>query len=142
MAEIRDQSPPVKSRAVIEPLRENGSTLREHYRRKLQGHDRSETHRYDRRLQRIFPPRRAHPGKMPAATFIREVRPQLHRLLVRRSKLHPYLVHHVMRMVIQRARELDLVVAGPLRVTERGLFGLLERILFDFVRRGRERYAL
>jgi hypothetical protein len=29
-----------------------------------------------------------------------------------------------------------------LRVTERALFGLLERILFDFVRRGRERYTL
>jgi len=70
------------------------------------------------------------------------VRPQLHRLLVRRSHLHPYLVHHVMRLLIRRARDLDLVVAGPLRVTERELFALLERVLFDFVRRGRERYAL
>ena len=70
------------------------------------------------------------------------MRPQLHRLLVRRSRLHPYLVHHVMRMVIRRARELDLCVDQPLRVTKRELFGLLERILFDFVRRGRERYAL
>jgi hypothetical protein len=141
MAEIRAEPPLVRTRAVIEPLRENRSTLREHYARKLQDHDRSETSRYDRRLRRIFG-RREHPGQLPAATFIRQVRPQLHRLLVRRSQLHPYLVHHVMRMIIQRTRELDLVVAGPLRVTERALFGLLERILFDFVRRGRERYTL
>lgn len=142
MEEIRGLAPPVKSRAVIEPLRENRSTLREHYRRKLEGHDRKEASRYDARLRRIFRTRLEHPGALPAATFIRQVRPQLHRLLVRRSQLHPYLVHHVMRMVIRRARELDLVVAGPLRVAERAVFGLIERIVFDFVRRGRERYAL
>ena len=142
MQELRDQVPPVRKREVIEPLRENRSTLREHYKRKLQGYDRSEASRYDHRLRRIFGLRYEHPGQIPAATFVRHVRPQLHRLLVRRSHLHPYLVHHVMRMVIRRARELDLCVAGSLRVTERELFGLLERILFDYVRRGRERYAL
>ena len=63
-------------------------------------------------------------------------------LLVRRSRLHPYLVHHVMRLVIRRSRELELCVNLPLRVTKREVFALLERILFDFVRRGRERYAL
>ena len=59
-----------------------------------------------------------------------------------RSQLHPYLVHHVMRLVIRRAHELELWVVKPLRVTEREVFSLMERILFDFIRRGRERYAL
>jgi hypothetical protein len=142
MHEICEQPPAVRTRKVIEPLRENRRTLREHYRAKLAGYDRGEARRYDRRLRAAFGLRYEHPGQIPAATFIRQVRPQLTRLLVRRSHLHPYLVHHVMRMVIRRARELDLCVAGPLRVTERALFALLERILFDFVRRGRERYAL
>ncbi len=142
MEEIRGEPPPVKTRAVIEPLSANRSTLREHYRRKLSDYDRTEASRYDHRLRRVFGLRYENPGQIPAATFVRQVRPQLHRLLVRRSQLHPYLVHHVMRMVIRRAGHLDLVVAGPLRVTERALFSLLERIVFDFVRRGRERYAL
>jgi hypothetical protein len=142
MHEIRDAEPAVKSRAVIEPLRENRRTLREHYRDKLHGYDRSEAHIYDSRLRRVFGLHYENPGHVPAATFIRHVRPQLHRLLVRRSQLHPYLVHHVMRMVIRRARQLDLCVVGSLRVTERELFGLLERILFDLVRRGRERFTL
>jgi hypothetical protein len=142
MEEIRGEKPAVRNRRIIEPLTTNRTTLREHYRRKLAAHDRAEASRYDRRLASVFGLRYENPGQLPAATFIRQVRPQLHRLLVRRSQLHPYLVHHVMRMVIRRARELDLVVAGPLRVTERALFGLLERILFDFVRRGRERYTL
>ncbi len=142
MEEIRQARPPVRSQALIEPLGENRRTLREHYAAKLRDVDRSDARRYDSRLQRVFGLRYENPGQMPAATFIRQVRPQLHRLLLRRSQLHPYLVHHVMRMVIRRATELDLVVAGSLRVTERALFGLLERILFDFIRRGRERYAL
>jgi hypothetical protein len=142
MEEIRGETPPVRSKDVVEPLHANRRTLREHYRAKLRADDRSEAVRYDRYLRRVFGLRYEHPGHPPAAPFIRQVRPQLTRLLVRRSQLHPYLVHHVMRMVIRRAQALDLCVAGPLRVTERALFGLLERILFDFVRRGRERYAL
>jgi hypothetical protein len=142
MSEIRGQRPAVRSRAVIEPLAGNRMTLREHYRRKLREYDRGDALRYDRYLRRVFGLRYEHPGKPAAVQFIRQMRPQLHRLLVRRSQLHPYLVHHVMRMVIRRTRELDLCVAGPVRVTQRALFSLLERILFDFVRRGRERYTL
>ncbi|GIK35900.1 MAG: hypothetical protein AMXMBFR45_01940 [Gammaproteobacteria bacterium] len=142
MQEIRGEPPPVRSRAVIEPLTGNRRSLRQHYRDKLAADDRSDARRYDSRLLRVFGLRYENPGQQPAATFIRQVRPQLHRLLLRRSQLHPYLVHHVLRMVIRRARELDLVVVGSLRVTQRELFALLERIVFDFVRRGRERYTL
>jgi len=142
MAEIRGEKPPVTSRAIIEPLNGNRGTLREHYAAKRRSLDSADARRYDNRLRKVFGLHYEHPGSLPAASFIRQVRPQLHRLLVRRSHLHPYLVHHVMRLLIRRARDLDLVVAGPLRVTERELFALLERVLFDFVRRGRERYAL
>jgi Putative zinc-binding metallo-peptidase len=142
MQEIRDRPAPVRSRRLVEPLSRNSRTLREHYADKLGLHDREEASRYDRRLRLVFGLRYEHPGREPAATFIRRVRPQLQRLLVRRSHLHPYLVHHVMRMVIKRAHTLDLVVTGPLRVTERALFGLLERMLFDLLRRGRERFTL
>jgi hypothetical protein len=45
-------------------------------------------------------------------------------------------------MVIARSRELDLCVVGSVRRKKREAFGLLERIMFDFVRRGREGYAL
>ena len=142
MAEIRDGAPPVRNRKRIEPLETNSGTLREHYAEKLASSDRDETSRYDVRLRRVFAPQAQNPGRPAAAAFLRQVRPELQRLLVRRSRLHPYLVHHVMRMVIRRTRELDLCVHQPLRVTKREVFGLLERILFDFMRRGRERYAL
>lgn len=142
MAEVRDLRPPVRNKARIEPLASDRRTLRAHYEEKLSYICVSETRRYDVRLQRVFAPAELHPGRLAASTFLRQVRPEIQRLLIRRSRLHPYLVHHVMRMVIARSRELDLCVNGPLRQTKRRAFGLLERILFDFVRRGREGYAL
>lgn len=142
MAEIRDLKPVVRRRGVIEPLADNRRTLRQHYAAKLRYYDMAETDRYDKRLRRVFGSAADHPRRPPADTFIRQVRPQLQRLLIRRARLHPYLVHHVMRMVIRRAGALDLRVHRPLRLAKREVFGLLERILFDFVRRGRERYFL
>ena len=142
LTEIRAERPPVRGTKQVEPLEANRSTLREHYAEKLRYSDRSETQRYDARLKRVFAPQAKNPGRPAAATFSRQVRPELQRLLVRRSRLHPYLVHHVMRLVIRRSKELELCVDQSLRVTKREVFALLERILFDFVRRGRERYAL
>lgn len=142
MAEIRMQPPPVRSRRVVEALGSDRRTLREHYHAKLAGSDRTDAARYDSRLFEVFGLRYENPGQPSAAGFIRQVQPQLQRLLVRRSKLHPYLVDHVVRMMLHRSEELELVVVGSRRITQRDLFVLLERILFDFVRRGRERYAL
>ncbi len=142
MAEIRDAPPLVRSRRLVDPVSANRRTLRDYYEKRVAYYDQTETDRYDARLRRVFAPAERHPNRPPAASFVRQVRPQLRRLLIRRSKLHPYLVHHVMRLVIQRSRDLDLCVHHPLRKTKRDVFRLLERILFDFVRRGRERYAL
>ena len=61
---------------------------------------------------------------------------------MRRSRLYPYLVHHVLRTVIARCRELDLVVDTSKREAKRALLGVLERILIDILRRDRERYTL
>jgi hypothetical protein len=132
----------VRSRKHIEPLRESRITLRQYYEDKRACYDTSETGRYDQRLTQVFGSRARYPDRPAASTFIRQVRPQLQRLLIRRSRLHPYLVHNVMRIVIQRTRDLDLCVHRPVRSAKRETFRLLERILFDSIRRGRERYAL
>ncbi|MEO8443535.1 MAG: putative zinc-binding metallopeptidase [Gammaproteobacteria bacterium] len=142
MVEIRAEPAPVRRSAQVEPLGRNSDTLREHYAAKLNSPDRTETRRYDRRLRRVFAPPDGTPGRQSAAAFLRQVRPELRRLLVRRCRLHPYLVSHVLRLVIRRCRDLELCVNQPLRLTKREALGLLEHILFDFVRRGRERYAL
>ena len=60
---------------------------------------------------------------MPAAEFLRDVRPQLQRLLVRRARMHPYLVNHVLRTAIQRARLLNLRLQRNQRATKREVLG-------------------
>jgi hypothetical protein len=51
-------------------------------------------------------------------------------------------VHHVIRTVIQRCRDLDLVVDASKREAKRAVVGVIERILIDVLRRDRERYTL
>jgi hypothetical protein len=142
MRDLRGERPAVVNQELIEPLRENRQTLGEHYRRKLARYGFDTPGAYDLRLKRIFGKASAGRRRMRASTFVRRARPQLERLLIRRSRLHPYLVFQVLRMVMQRCRELDLVLDTSQREAKRAVLGVLERIMMDILRRDRERYAL
>lgn len=141
MKEIAQRPPRRRNRRLVEPAAKNRQTLRAHYRRKLGRYELSDG-RYDRRLVRVFarPDRRARAA--PAARFLREVRPQLERLLVRRARLHPYVVAHALDTVTQRARQLDLRLAHDRRRSKRDAARLTERVVLDFLERNRENYAL
>ncbi len=130
------------ARDTVEPLAGNQRTLREHYRRKQARYEIDLARSYDRRLLRVFGRREDHPRGPAASRFLREVRPQLRRLLIRRARMHPYLVNHVMRTATQRARVLDLRLKGSQRKAKRDVLGMLERILLDMLLRDRENYAL
>lgn len=142
MDEIRGERPLVNNRDVIEPISENTRTLKEHYRRKRDRYQYDTPDAYDLRLKRLFGARRKGKRHVRASTFVRQCRPQLERMLMRRSRLYPYLVHHVLRTVIQRCRELDLVVDTPKHEAKRAVFAVLERIMIDILRRDQEHYML
>lgn len=142
MKELKGARAAVDNRERIEPLSEDTRTLAEHYRQKRARYQLERPDAYDLRLKRIFGKRSARRRHLRASTFVRRVRPQLERLLIRRSRLHPYLVHHVLRVVIQRCRDLDLVLETSQREAKRAVLGVLERIMMDILRRDRERYAL
>jgi hypothetical protein len=142
MESIRGERPVVDNRIEVEPLSENRRTLAEHYKIQRARCELEVPSAYDLRLKRIFGKRRKGKRLMQASRFVRQCRPELERFLIRRSRLHPYLVHHVLRTVIFRCRELDLVVDTSQRKAKRAVLGVLERILMDILRRDRERYAL
>lgn len=142
MESIRGERPVVDNRIEVEPLSENRRTLAEHYKIQRARYELEVPSAYDLRLKRIFGKRRKGKRLMLASRFVRQCRPELERFLIRRSRLHPYLVHHVLRTVIFRCRELDLVVDTSQRKAKRAVLGVLERILMDILRRDRERYAL
>jgi len=83
-----------------------------------------------------------HPRGAHAGRFLREVRPQLKRLLVRRARMHPYLVQHVLSTATQRARRMNLRLKHGQRRTKREVLVMLERILLDMLLRDREHFAL
>ncbi|HET9694781.1 MAG TPA: putative zinc-binding metallopeptidase [Steroidobacteraceae bacterium] len=130
------------NRDVVEPLAENTRTLREHYRRKQRRYETDTARTYDRRLQRVFGTVETHPNGANAGRFLREVQPQLKRLLVRRARMHPYLVQHVLRTATHRARRMNLRLKHNQRNTKRELVVMLERIMLETLLRDRENYAL
>jgi hypothetical protein len=141
MAELAGRAPSNRDRSVVEPLATNARTLAAHYRRKADTY-RHYDHRYDAWLKRCFATRAPGTRGVPAARFIREIEPQLRRLLVRRARLHPYLVDHAIATLMLRARQLDLVLRGPRREAKRRVVRLHERVVLDVLRRNRENYAL
>jgi len=142
MRDLNGQRPSNLDRRVVEPLSENTRTLREHYRRKQARYALDSRRSYDRPLMRVFAPREARPRAVAASRFLREMGPQLERLLVRRARMHPYLVNHVMRTAVQRARVLDLRLKAGQRRAKREVLEMHERIMMEMLLRDRENYAL
>jgi hypothetical protein len=116
--------------------------LGKHYREKLGRYQFDAKATYDRRLKLVFGVRTNERRRLAAATLLRKARPQMSRWLMRRTRLHPYVIHHVVRTVIQRCRDLDLVVVGSKRDATRRALGVMERIMIDVLRRDREKYTL
>jgi len=141
MAEIAEEKPKRTNRNVYHALREVTETLGEHYdvKRHLYG---GEDRRYDRWMQRVFTTRRKRPRATAASRFVREIEPQLRRLLERRSRLHPYDIDHAINLVRRRSRKLNLVLRTSRREAKRPVVRLHERIVLDILQRNRENYAL
>lgn len=139
--EIATQAPKHRDRSVIDPLARIDQTLGDHYRLRKQRYGGTE-HRYDRWMAQVFVARAQRPYAIAASRFVREIEPQLRRLLERRARLHAYFVDHAIRTVTLRSRQLDLVLRGPPREAKRPVVRLHERIVLDVLRRNRENYAL
>jgi hypothetical protein len=139
---LEGQRPVNLDRRVVEPLAENRRTLREHYRRKQARYEVDTRSSYDKPLNRVFASAAERPHGVAASRFLREMRPQLRRLMIRRARMHPYIVSHVLRIAVQRARVLDLRLKGGRRKAKRDAVVLHERIMLDMLLRDREHYAL
>jgi hypothetical protein len=155
MHELRATKPLIRSREVIEPLSENTMTLRDFYRRELGRFSIETTKAYDRPLMRIFAAPNPNAVKarnsrqkkaLSATALLRAMRPSITRVLTTDARIHEYLVHNVVRMVIERCRDLKLTVRdsqeSDLENTKAALPRLIEHIVFDTLYRRRQQYAL
>jgi len=140
MAEVAGSRPVRSTRRKLEPVRHSSRTLAQHYRYKVRRYA-MEDGRYDRSLRRIFSEKvsRRH---MAAGAFLRLTRPQIERLLVRRARLHPYVVEHALDILIQRSSDMHLYLRHDRRRAKREFLRLMQRLVLDILRRNRENYAL
>ena len=140
MREIATRRPRVRTRRAVEAVDTSRRTLAEHYALKMRRYV-LEDARYDAALRRIFTPQpqRRHDA---AALFLREIRPQIERLLVRRARLHRYVVEHVLEVLIHRCSYLHLHLRHDRRSAKRAFLRLMQRLVLGILKRNRENYAL
>jgi hypothetical protein len=99
-------------RARSRTSRRRRRTLRQHYERKLARYPPRRSGA-DELLLKVFTaaPRAALAPK--AASVLREMRNPLRQQIVRTGAFSEYLVHQVLRLMIERCDALDLYVRGP-----------------------------
>ena len=127
-AEIGEAKAPVTDRTRIEDVAEESSTLRQHYERKLSRYRMPRRSGADELLLKVFtgaPRRRTAPK---AASVLREMRHALRHQIVRSGAFSEYLVHQVLRLMIERCEALNLYVRGPRRGLKAQLLWVIARL--------------
>jgi hypothetical protein len=140
MSELVGRAASTRDRSVVAPIEDNTRTLGEHYRRRAALGEPGRQ-RYDAWLARVFAPRAA-ASDVPAERVLSEARPELMRVLLEHSGVHPYVVFQVLRAVRRRVRGRDLVLRGSKREALQSVIRLHERVITDFLRRNEETYFL
>jgi hypothetical protein len=141
-AEIGDAKPPVSDRTRIEDIGEESRTLRQHYERKLARYRMPRRSGADELLLKVFTaaPRRKSAAK--AASVLRDMRAPLRNQLVRHGAFSEYLVHQVLRLMIERCESLDLHVRGPRRELKGQVAWVVGRLAESYEERQLPRVAL
>jgi hypothetical protein len=132
MQEIAAKPALVRSRAHIEPLRENRRTLADHYREKLARQNDWRSEAADGLMLRVFARQQQRRGAAPAASFLRSHRRELLAAAKQVSDADSYMLHQVLRLAIDRSDNMQLYLRGSQRNAlphARWLLGSLARVL-------------
>ncbi len=128
MRELRNAKAPVRSRAHIDPVRLTRRTLGDYYRERLERHGRRRRELADELIRRVFTATPASARRMRAATLLRRLKQPVRRSVARRLDANEYLIHQVLRHIIERCQELGLHARDPVRVARRRIEQLVYRI--------------
>jgi Putative zinc-binding metallo-peptidase len=140
--EIGAQKPLVLNRSIVEDVTQETGTLREHYEQKLTRYRLPRRSGADELLLKVFttaPRTRASPK---AATVLREMRISLRQQVLRSGAFSEYLVHQVLRLMIERCERLNLYVRGSKRELKPHLLWVVARLAESYEERQLPRVAL
>ncbi|HSZ10233.1 MAG TPA: putative zinc-binding metallopeptidase, partial [Steroidobacteraceae bacterium] len=110
--EIGDQKPQIADRSTIEEVTHETGTLRGHYERKLARYRMPRRSGADELLLKVFTTAPRNRSSPKAAGVLREMRAPLRQQIQRSGAFSEYLVHQVLRLMIERCERLGLYVRG------------------------------
>jgi len=141
-AEIGETKPLVIDRSRIEDIAEETCTLRQHYERKLARYRMPRRTGADELLLKVFTAAPRSRSAPKAATVLRELRHPLRQQIVRSGAFSEYLVHQVMRLMIERCESLNLHIRGSRRELKAHLRWVIARLAESYEERQLPRVAL
>jgi hypothetical protein len=140
--EIGDARPPVTDRTRIEHIADERRTLRQHYEHKLARYRMPRRSGADELLLKVFTatPRRVSAPK--AVSVLRELRNPLRQQFIRTGAFSEYLVHQVLRLMIERCESLNLYLRGSRRELKPHVVWVIARLAESYEERQLPRVAL
>ncbi len=142
MREIAGQKPAVTSRKHIDPLKNLTQTLRDHYEQKRAFYAVTRIHFYDADLLRLFSNEARHRKRKPAGRFLREIKPDLRRLVARWTGEYQYTIDKVLDDIIRRCRELKLRLRTSSELTTLESIVMITVQTMNYLHSGHHRLAL
>jgi hypothetical protein len=142
MKEIAGQKPPVTSRKHIDPLKDLKITLREHYAAKRAHYTQKWPDFYDSDLLRLFSNDAKYRRRPSAARFLREIKPELRRLVARWTGEYQYTIDKVLDDIIRRCRELKLRLTRSSELTTLESIVMVTVQTMNYLHGGHHRLAL
>ena len=137
---IADNPPKNRTRTRDEPIAKIPTTLQQHYNRKRKLYSLEYPAFYDRDLRRIFSSEKKYKSRPSAVKFLRRYRTDFRQIVAEGTGVYSYTIDHVLRNIIDRARELKLHVAFSEKVTRQQTMIMLTVHTMNIVHSGRYRF--
>jgi hypothetical protein len=140
--DIGHRKPLVTERGRIEEVTKETRTLREHYEKKLAYYRLPRRSGADELLLKVFTAAPRTRGVPKASSVLRELRNPLRQQILRTGAFSEYLLHQVLRLMIERCEALNLYVRGPRRELKAHLVWVIARLAESYEERQLPRVSL
>ena len=140
--EIGCSRPAVSGRATIEDVTHETRTLRDHYERRLARTPLRRRSGADELLLKVFTAAPRTRGRPKASSVLRELRNPLRQRILRSGAFSEYLVHQVLRFMIERCDSLNLYLRGSRRELRAQLVWVIARLAESYEERQLPRVSL
>jgi Putative zinc-binding metallo-peptidase len=134
--------PVVAARRTVEAVASDTRTLREHYEQKLARYRMPRRSGADELLLKVFTAAPRSGSQPRASSVLRELRNPLRQRILRSGAFSEYLVHQVLRLMIERCETLDLYVRGSRRGLREQLLWVIARLADSYEERQLPRVSL